>query len=194
MHRSQSPRIGILGTSTFAPEGGAKNRAMDSQPSNTVNCHMKRIEEQMVLGYELISLFKQEADVLRQDINVLMNRLMDSVEDVHEDVKPETYKDYKTLKANIKSQKDENELLMKMLGTVSRETADQREKVAVCSERILRMEEAVGMIAHNPVYKDDDDELYMESLTKNETIEHTQGVSPEANTREPPSERGPRQS
>ena len=44
---------------------------------------MKRIEEQMVLGYEIISLFKQEAEVLRGDINVLMNRLMDSVEDVH---------------------------------------------------------------------------------------------------------------
>ena len=148
----------------------------------------------MVLGYELISLFKQEADVLRQDINVLMNRLMDSVENVSEDVKPETYKDYKTLKANIKSQKDENELLMKMLGTVSRETAEQREKVQVCSERILRMEEAVGMIAHNPVYKDDEDDLYMDSLTKNETIDHTHGASPNDQTREPPSERGPRQS
>lgn len=156
---------------------------------------MKRIEEQMVLGYELISLFKEEAAVLRQDINVLMNRLMESVESVSEDVKPETYKDYKTLKANIKSQKDENELLMKMLGTVSRETAEQREKVSVCSERILRMEEAVGMIAHNPVYKDDlEDELYMDSLTKNETIDHTYGVSPEEQTREPPSERGARKS
>lgn len=40
----------------------------------------------MVLGYELISLFKQEAEVLRQDINVLMNRLMDSVDNVTEDI------------------------------------------------------------------------------------------------------------
>ena len=62
--------------------------------------------------------------MLRQDINVLMNRLMDNVDNVNEDVKPETYKDYKTLKANIKSQKDENELLLKILATVSRETAD----------------------------------------------------------------------
>ena len=97
---------------------------MEGQPSNTVNCHIKRIEEQMVLGYELISLFKQEAEVLRQDINVLMNRLMDSVDNVTEDIKPETYKDYKTLKTHIKSQKDENELLLKILGSVSRETAE----------------------------------------------------------------------
>ena len=55
------------------------------------------------------------------------------------------------------------------------------------------MEEAVGMIAHNPVYKDDvEDELYMDSLTKNETIDHTYGVSPNDHTRDPPSERGPR--
>ena len=78
----------------------------------------------MVLGFELIQLFKQEAEVCRQDINVMMNRLMDSVEDVETDINPETYKDYKALKANIKSQKDENELLLKMLLTVSRETAE----------------------------------------------------------------------
>lgn len=57
----------------------------------------------MVLGYELIALFKQEAEVCRQDINLLMNRLMDNVDNVSEDINPETYKDYKTLKKNIKS-------------------------------------------------------------------------------------------
>ena len=123
MTRTQSPRIGILGSSTFAPEGGAKNRSMDTQPSNTVNCHIKRIEEQIVVGYELIAYFKQEAEVQRQQINILMNKLMESVDNVSEDVNPETYKDYKTLKGNIKSQKDENELLQKVLAGVSRDTA-----------------------------------------------------------------------
>ena len=141
---------------------------------------MKRIEESMVLGYELIALFKQEAEVLRQDINVMMNRLMDSVDNVSEDIQPETYKDYKTLKKDIKSQKDENELLIKMLGSVSRETAEQRERVAVCSERIMKMEEAVGMIAHNNEYfasASGKDDLYEESLAKNETIEHTADIT-----------------
>ena len=96
---------------------------MDTQPSNTVNCHIKRIEEQIVVGYELIAYFKQESEVQRQQINILMNKLMESVDNVSEDVNPETYKDYKTLKGNIKAQKDENELLQKVLAGVSRDTA-----------------------------------------------------------------------
>ena len=51
-----------------------------------------------------------------------MNRLMESVDSVTEDVNPETYKDYKTLKGNIKAQKDENELLQKILAGVHRDT------------------------------------------------------------------------
>ena len=177
MTRTQSPRIGILGSSTFAPEGGSKNRAMDSQPSNTVNCHIKRIEEQIVVGYELIAYFKQEADVQRQQINLLMNRLMESVDSVQDDVSPETYKDYKTLKSNIKTQKDENEVLLKILAGIQRDTGAQREKVAIFSERILKMEEAVGMIGHNNAYRDsEDDDLFQESIDKNETIEHTNAL------------------
>ena len=36
--------------------------------------------------------------------------------------------------------------------SVARETAEQRERVAICSERILIMEEQVGMMAHNEKY------------------------------------------
>jgi len=43
LKKTQSPRIGILGSLTFAPSG--KNRRMEEQPSNTVNQHMKRIDE-----------------------------------------------------------------------------------------------------------------------------------------------------
>jgi len=78
----------------------------------------------MVVGYEVISMFKQESEVLRHDINILMNRLMDNVDEVASDLKPEQYKDYKTVKVNIKTQKDENEVLLKALETVRRETAD----------------------------------------------------------------------
>ena len=68
---------------------------------------------------------------------------------MQEDCSPEIYKDYKLLKSNIGEQKDENAVLRKTLDKVSKETADQRERVAICSERILVMEEQVGMMAHN---------------------------------------------
>ena len=39
----------------------------------------------MVLGYELLAAFKQEAEVLRGDIDVLMQDLIEKVESVQED-------------------------------------------------------------------------------------------------------------
>ena len=97
-------------------------------------------------------MFKQEAEVLRGETDVLMNQLIDRVENVEEDIKPETYKDYKLLKANIKSQKEENSILDKELAQVAMETEEQREKVKVYFDRIRIMEEMVGMIADNPDY------------------------------------------
>ena len=76
-------------------------------------------QEQVVLGYEQLALFKKEAEVLRQETDVLMNQLIDKVENVEEDIKPENYKDYKNLKANIKSQKEENMTLDKELAQVA---------------------------------------------------------------------------
>lgn len=55
----------------------------------------------MVLGYELLAAFKQEAEVLRGEIDVLMQDLIEKVENVNDDCSPEIYKDYKELKANI---------------------------------------------------------------------------------------------
>jgi len=44
---------------------------------------------------------------------------------------------------------------------VAKETHDQRERVAICSERILVMEEQVGMMAHNEKYRQSvEDDLY----------------------------------
>lgn len=100
MKRSISPRIGILGANTFAPDGNAQRRP-DAQPSNTVNKTIRSIEEQMVLGYELLAAFKQEAEVLRGEIDVLMQDLIEKVENVQDDCSPEIYKDYKELKGNI---------------------------------------------------------------------------------------------
>lgn len=52
------------------------------QPSNTVNKTMKSIEEQMVLGYELLAAFKQEASVVRSEIDAIMQDLVEKVENV----------------------------------------------------------------------------------------------------------------
>ena len=49
----------------------------------------------MVLGYELLAAFKSEAQVLRGEIDVLMQELIEKVENVQEDCSPEIYKDYK---------------------------------------------------------------------------------------------------
>ena len=121
----------------------------------------------MVLGYELLAAFKQEAEMLRGETDVLMQELIEKVENVQDDTQPEIYKDYKQLKKDIAAQKDENQILLKQLATVSKETADQRERVAVCAERILVMEEQVGMLAYNEKLKqsiDAGDDLYQESM------------------------------
>ena len=95
----------------------------------------------MVLGYELLANFKQEAETVRGEIDLVMQELIEKVENVQDDCQPEIYKDYKELKANMAAQKDENAQLKKLLETVSRETDVQRERVELCSERILVMEE-----------------------------------------------------
>ena len=71
LKRTNSPQIGILGANTFSNESSAARR-MDNQPSNTVNKTIVSIEEQMVLGYELLANFKGEAESLRGEIDVLM--------------------------------------------------------------------------------------------------------------------------
>ena len=48
-----------------------------------------------------------------------MNQLMERVENVDDDIKPETYKDYKMLKSNIKTQKEENMALDKEMAKAS---------------------------------------------------------------------------
>ena len=85
---------------------------------------MKSIEEQMVLGYELLAQFKQEAENLRAETDNLMQDLIEKVESVQDDCSPEIYKDYKQLKRDMAEQKDENCALRKTLEKISKETAD----------------------------------------------------------------------
>ena len=115
------PRIGILGVSTFSQDGSAV-RKLDNQPSNTVNKTLKSIEEHMVLGYEHLAAFKQEAQGLRRQIDTLMQELIEKVENVQEDTSPEIYKDYKQLKSDINEQREEKQALEKMIERIARET------------------------------------------------------------------------
>jgi hypothetical protein len=80
LKKSASPRIAILGPNTFSAEA-RNDAAIADEPTNTVNHDVKRIEEQMVLGYELLALYKQETGTLRGDIDCLMNTLINKVED-----------------------------------------------------------------------------------------------------------------
>jgi len=84
----------------------------------------------MVLGYELLALYKQETGNLRGDIDCLMNTLINKVEETQNEVDPQIYADYKSLKSDMKNQKEENEMLYKTLLNMKRETQLQKEKVA----------------------------------------------------------------
>jgi len=42
----------------------------------------------MVLGYELLALYKSDTSTLRKDIDGMLNSLMAKVEDVQNDVDP----------------------------------------------------------------------------------------------------------
>ena len=55
----------------------------------------------MVLGYELLAAFKQEAAQVRSEIDAIMQDLVEKVENVQDDTSPEIYKDYKQLKHDI---------------------------------------------------------------------------------------------
>ena len=76
----------------------------------------------MVLGYELLALYKQETSTLRGDIDHLMNTLISKVEETQNEVDPQIYADYKSLKGDMKNQKEENEMLYKTLLNMKRET------------------------------------------------------------------------
>ena len=94
-----------------------------------------------------------------------MQDLVEKVENVQEDTSPEIYKDYKQLKFDIGEQREENQNLRNTLEKVARETADQGERVAAFQERILVMEESVGMMEYNEKYKAsvEEDDLYQDS-------------------------------
>lgn len=71
--------------------------------SSSVNKQIKTLEDQLVTGYDLLQLFKEEADQIRKEIDVMMNVLIEKTEVVQDELHVETRKDYKCLKGDIKA-------------------------------------------------------------------------------------------
>jgi uncharacterized coiled-coil DUF342 family protein len=63
----------------------------------------------------MLQLFKEEADQIRKEIDVMMNVLVEKTEVVQDELHKEIRVDYKSLKSAIKGQRDENEILYKGL-------------------------------------------------------------------------------
>ena len=87
------------------------------------------LKDSLITGYDLLQVFKEEADQIRKEIDIMMNVLVEKTEIVQDELKVDTRKDYKKLKGDMKSQRDENEILYKTLKTVIKETESQRLKI-----------------------------------------------------------------
>ena len=83
------------------------------------------------MGYDNLQLFKEEADQIRKEIDVMMNVLIEKTEVVQDELHVETRSDYKQLKSNIKSQRDENEVLYKSMKKILKDNEFQREKIQI---------------------------------------------------------------
>ncbi len=51
-----SPRIGILGQHSYRPE----ERGLTDEATNSVSNQIKRVEDTLVQGYEVLNLYKTE--------------------------------------------------------------------------------------------------------------------------------------
>ena len=92
-----SPRIAILGQHSYRPE----DRGLTDEGTNSVSNQIKRMEDNLVLGFDMMSAYKDEARRLHNDIDSLMNNLIEKNSDVLSTVQPNLIDDYKTLKSHI---------------------------------------------------------------------------------------------
>jgi hypothetical protein len=53
------------------------------------------LEDNLVTGYDILQLYKEEADQIRKEIDVMMNVLIEKTEKVEDDMRSETRCDYK---------------------------------------------------------------------------------------------------
>mmetsp|Transcript_35356 Transcript_35356/g.54117 ORF Transcript_35356/g.54117 Transcript_35356/m.54117 type:complete len:110 (+) Transcript_35356:107-436(+) len=98
----------------------------------------------------MLQIFKEEADQIRKEIDVIMNILVEKTEVVQDELHVETRKDYHMLKADIKAQRDENEILYKNLKKIVQETDSQKTKIQVYQAKIEELEQHVGIIGNSP--------------------------------------------
>ena len=92
-----SPRIAILGQHSYRPE----DRGLTDEGTNSVSNQVKRMEDNLVLGFDLMTAYKDEAQRLRNDIDSLLNNLIEKNSDVLSNIQPNLIDDYKTLKSDI---------------------------------------------------------------------------------------------
>jgi len=59
------------------------------------------MEDNLVLGFDLLNAYKDESQKLHVDIDSLLNNLIEKNEDVLTTVQPDLIDDYKTLKSHI---------------------------------------------------------------------------------------------
>ncbi len=168
VNNKTSPRIGILGASTFPSEHDFSGSQIGMQASKgmgdsniasgtriddvslSVNQQIKQLEDQLVTGYDMLQIFKEEADQIRKEIDIMMNILVEKTEVVQDELHVETRKDYHMLKADIKAQRDENEILYKNLKKIVQETSSQKNKIQVYQAKIEELEQHVGIIGNSP--------------------------------------------
>lgn len=91
---SLSPRIAILGQHSYRPE----ERGLTDEGTNSISNQVKRMEDNLVLGFDLMSSYKDEAQKLRKDIDYLLNNLIEKNSDVLSSVQPTLIDDYQSLK------------------------------------------------------------------------------------------------
>lgn len=94
---SLSPRIAILGQHSYRPE----DRGLTDEGTNSVSNQVKRMEDNLVLGFDLMTTYKDEAQRLHFDIDSLLNNLIEKNSDVLTTVQPTLIDDYKNLKSHI---------------------------------------------------------------------------------------------
>lgn len=118
--------------------------------SSSVHKQIKDLEDSLVTGYDMLQLFKEEADQIRKEIDVMMNVLVEKTEVVQDELHKEIRVDYKSLKSAIKGQRDENEILYKGLKQTLKDTESQKIKINVFQAKIEELEQHVGILANSP--------------------------------------------
>ena len=75
------------GEMSFANGGGASQMLSQIDDVGSTVCkQVKELEDKLVKGYDTLQLFKEEADQIRKEIDVMMNVLVEKTEVVQEEL------------------------------------------------------------------------------------------------------------